>query len=1247
MRGSPGTQTLLRQSYHNTYSANTNLELNMNRYAVPMYTSRESTLSAVITAVSGSGATVTYTADNSFTAGQSVVVSGTYADGINPDAYNISGTVATATATQFTITNTATGTYSGGGVATVSEVYWTRANYDAYMTAMHGPLYDSDMPGVYSRDRFPIMSVVSPVRPKAGILKPPFGKYDGTVSPALTRLKWWNTTSWNNPPKNPAIATYNSSGDYYTLGQRNYYSADTDSYKYYQAGFNSSNARITQAYIQYVNPIWTNKVVVRFENSLYAPYSYSVELRIGGSWISVYSTSGLAMTKENNPSGDLVLWNTNNNRGASPNGTWGLAAPVTSPVSTSGLDYCRQITGVRVNVTATVGVFTTPESTTSGPVVGAWGLIEVSPRTVIDVSQYVSGWNVDENIAEGDSLAPLGTVSANTAGLELDNSTVESDGLYTFETRRTQSSAPFLGEFAKKFARFTLDVILNSETIRQIDMSADTWDITEGDTASIALVDDASVLQGTAAPNILLRNVTPTQAIWRILDNVGFNNYKLRMISGSTEPVIDWIHTDDSQTVWDAIKEICESHKYAVWFDSSGALNIGTRAWLFSRGRASKWSFTAVGITGDIADIVSHSETTTEPLNNVIVRYTPQSDGHGYDAGDPSGAAPNNSTIALVRADRSQVFYNPDNQIVLGLADLAQSMTATQTYMRIASNSYNAGRWGAFSGNLMIDQEIIGFDGAEFSYYDQTAGSTRYAVVKTSADLGEIYTRALGAVKFTGKLVNLTRGKLNTLPAAHNIWTNDWSVASGTKNVSQSSGVSPKGVTICDSRATVTPNTFFGMYKDLSAAAGADGSVFKASKLNRFAVKLTLGQLKTRVVGTGTKKKTETYIANDNGAGIVLCATKNGSNVITTGYYIELRSSAKQELEVAILEITSATNVRRSVADGAKYFNFNVTPGDDTDLTVTVHRNSSYVTLKVFCNGHHIGSRSFPAATFGRLSGSLVATNRVALMTSGPTYATFSWFGASSFPADSQILHNDYLGHLRGLAESLLQAKKKARQYTGFYFEAFDNLVREAFIDEVRFTKSPAMNLRWWMTPTSGLTMNLRGGSGTPGTMPVPIPVARPALVAAAVTDVNPVSATVALINISNTSIILSDGDSGKNYPELFGRMVERVSGEVVVNKIDEGSRITNGDRKFEVSPKWVTNRASAEAVAQWILDNSKNGNNVHTMSVYSNPLVEIGDIVTVTYPLKNLTAATKFLVRAVKQNWSDGIETEVELVKL
>ena len=69
---------------------------------------------ATITNVTASAGTVTYTAANSFTAGNLVTITG-----VNPSGYNLSNqTIATASSTQFTVTNAATGTYVSGGTAT-------------------------------------------------------------------------------------------------------------------------------------------------------------------------------------------------------------------------------------------------------------------------------------------------------------------------------------------------------------------------------------------------------------------------------------------------------------------------------------------------------------------------------------------------------------------------------------------------------------------------------------------------------------------------------------------------------------------------------------------------------------------------------------------------------------------------------------------------------------------------------------------------------------------------------------------------------------------------------------------------------------------------------------------------------------------------------------------------------------------------------------------------------------------------
>lgn len=68
---------------------------------------------AEITNISANGTTVTFTAVNGFTAGQTVSISG-----VLPSQYNFQNvSVASATASNFTVTNSATGVYISGGIA--------------------------------------------------------------------------------------------------------------------------------------------------------------------------------------------------------------------------------------------------------------------------------------------------------------------------------------------------------------------------------------------------------------------------------------------------------------------------------------------------------------------------------------------------------------------------------------------------------------------------------------------------------------------------------------------------------------------------------------------------------------------------------------------------------------------------------------------------------------------------------------------------------------------------------------------------------------------------------------------------------------------------------------------------------------------------------------------------------------------------------------------------------------------------
>lgn len=93
------------------------LSSEVNRF-IKKYGSRLRSSYAQISGASGTGTSITYTADNDFIVGDKVSVTA-----VNPRQYNVSGVVSSRTATSFTIQNAAIGSYVSGGEATIFADY--------------------------------------------------------------------------------------------------------------------------------------------------------------------------------------------------------------------------------------------------------------------------------------------------------------------------------------------------------------------------------------------------------------------------------------------------------------------------------------------------------------------------------------------------------------------------------------------------------------------------------------------------------------------------------------------------------------------------------------------------------------------------------------------------------------------------------------------------------------------------------------------------------------------------------------------------------------------------------------------------------------------------------------------------------------------------------------------------------------------------------------------------------------------
>jgi hypothetical protein len=183
---------------------------------------------APVTAVSGDGTTITYTAVNTFNVGDVIDVTGSDISG-----YNVTdATVATASATQFTVTNSATGTNTSTNVIAFTASSVT-PNIDAVVDLSYtaaGTNFDlTDVAYDVSFDNVPFILKVdnqNPYRRETAQYKK--DQFDNSAEPGEQSLTgWWvrSQTSWHN---GAGIEFYEPGSDYEHVSHRFYDSRGID-----------------------------------------------------------------------------------------------------------------------------------------------------------------------------------------------------------------------------------------------------------------------------------------------------------------------------------------------------------------------------------------------------------------------------------------------------------------------------------------------------------------------------------------------------------------------------------------------------------------------------------------------------------------------------------------------------------------------------------------------------------------------------------------------------------------------------------------------------------------------------------------------------------------------------------------------------------------------------------------------------------------------------------------------------------
>ncbi len=548
-----------------------------------------------------------------------------------------------------------------------------------------------------------------------------------------------------------------SSGDYrdprtttYPIKYRLYYPGIDTHYKYWI----STEGQGGTISITYPKTIVANKITVKFEVSHAVPPTWTVYgTPSGGSetTLATGTSSDIPTISQSNP-GVLNLYYTGS--------SWTTNASLHSTSSQVSL------TGIKL--------------TFSGLATKYIAVIEFSARWVKDISDTLEMLSIKkESSSSSDDILPVGNVSANSIQFsinkynssarqiieyEKDNSfTIDSSKIYLYKNVELK---PYFDIYHSNGVSGTSPN--KYDRVYQGTFFVDSFRIGEyGDTDIVAL-DGAKILQETLCPPVLCENYSITAIFRRLLDNIGFTNYNFN-ITAEDQSIISpsYWWADDSVTVWQAIQELCRDTQMTAVFDENNTLQFYSRDYMYSN-RSSSWDFTSEASGSTLPNIISLEKEELPAANQIKILWrSAVTSNYERNAQEVWKSQTTFLAAAALVEDLTStnvVDGSPDSYIVLRPISTVGNLedpTGTQFSDQLVLYS--------FSGFLVIEDEIIEYDGIEYDYWVNGTKQTP-VIIRTDSDAFKYRSLAdAGSQNFkpSGRYKIKNRGAFNTTVVPH------------------------------------------------------------------------------------------------------------------------------------------------------------------------------------------------------------------------------------------------------------------------------------------------------------------------------------------------------------------------------------------------------------------------------------------------------------------------------------------------
>ena len=248
-------------------------------------------------------------------------------------------------------------------------------------------------------------------------------------------------------------------------------------------------------------------------------------------------------------------------------------------------------------------------------------LIEMSPRLVADLSDRLIEFKASKILSDiGITGLPVGQLNASTGSLQM----FDDDSAFNPNNAWNGESGSIVAAYSNKNIKFLFYEIIKdidnanyfvpvktfySEGIPQTDLAAAT--------ITIDLRDFFFYFESTKAPQILLSEVSLSQAVCILLDSIGFSNYVFKRLAEESDPVIPFFFVGPDQNVAEVLNDLAIATQSAMFFDEYNNFVVMSKDYLLDDSGERPVDMVLYGSSNPEMSGINEN-TYTAPLSNII-----------------------------------------------------------------------------------------------------------------------------------------------------------------------------------------------------------------------------------------------------------------------------------------------------------------------------------------------------------------------------------------------------------------------------------------------------------------------------------------------------------------------------------------------------------------------------------------------------------------------------------------------------